>query len=123
MPVWFEKKNAIGLATLRLDGFIGLHADTTGGTVITKPFRFEGEQLQVNVDASAGSFSIEVLDEDGQPIPGFDESSAQVYHHVDDISFEPQWKGSDNLAPLIGQIIRLRFLLKEATLYAFRISG
>jgi hypothetical protein len=120
-PVLFERTSAIGLATLRLDGFIGLHADATGGTVTTKPFLLEGDHLQVNIDGRAGSFSIEVLDEKGQPVPGFNESSAQVYQNVDDIRFEPQWKGSDNFASLNGQIIHLKFKLNDATLYAFQI--
>ena len=121
-PVWFKSKSVIGLATLRLDGFIGLHADATGGTVTTKPFLLEGDHLQVNIDGSTGSFSIEVLDEDGRPVPGFDESSAQVYQNVDNIRLEPQWKGSNNLASLKGEIIHLKFKLNDATLYAFQIG-
>jgi hypothetical protein len=69
--VRFDRKHAIGLATLRLDGFVGLRAGETAGTIVTKPFRLEGQELMVNVDARDGQASVEVLDETGQPLPGY----------------------------------------------------
>jgi len=37
--VWFVRQGGIGLAWLRVDGFVALEADRQGGTVITKPFK------------------------------------------------------------------------------------
>ncbi|MEC9002279.1 MAG: hypothetical protein VX644_02825, partial [Planctomycetota bacterium] len=49
--VIFQRDHAIGLATLRLDGFVGLRAGNQPGIVITKPFKLIGDRLSVNVDA------------------------------------------------------------------------
>ena len=64
------REGRIGLAWLRLDGFVALEADHQGGTVITRPFELEGECLQLNVDASGnGDVRLELLDRAGNPIP------------------------------------------------------
>ena len=58
--------------TLRIDGFVSLHAPLVGGELLTKPITFAGSQLVVNVSTSAaGSVRVEIQTSDGQPIPGF----------------------------------------------------
>ncbi len=60
----------VGLATLRLDGFASLRAETAG-TVATKPFTFSGQRLETNADAVGGSIRLEILDCGGEPLEGF----------------------------------------------------
>mgnify|MGYP003308732034 FL=1 len=108
----------IGVATLRLDGFIYLEAGEKVGTVTTKPFRLEGKGLQVNV--AGEEFRVEVLDEKGEPLPGFSGARAPVFKNVDQLRLEPQWKGSP-LERLKGRIVRLKFHLKKAELYSFQV--
>ena len=63
---------AIGLARLRLDGFVSLDAGETEGFVITKPLLIEGRTLHVNVAAPGGEVRAEILDADGKKaFPGF----------------------------------------------------
>lgn len=50
---------AVGLATLRLDGFVSLDAGDGGGELTTEPFRFQEERIIVNADASGGSRTVE----------------------------------------------------------------
>jgi len=38
----------MGLATLRLDGFVSLRADEKQGVITTKPLKFEGNEMIVN---------------------------------------------------------------------------
>ncbi len=114
---------AIGLATLRLDGFVCLEAKDQPGTVETKPFQLEGSKLEGNVDAKAGEFQVEVLDAVGEPIPGFSGEGSTVYKSVDELRLRPQWRGQDNLAALKGKVVRLRFHLKNARLYAFQVKA
>lgn len=64
-----DVRHAIGLARLRLDGFVSLEA-TPEGAVTTKPFLFIGDTLILNADASQGSIRVEVLDEHQHVIPG-----------------------------------------------------
>ncbi len=61
----------IGLAKIRPDGFIALEAGEETGQVVTKPFQVDGDRLEVNVDAREGQLQIEILDEQGKPIPGY----------------------------------------------------
>jgi len=101
----------IGLAKLRLDGFVCLAAADKPGTVVTKPFRLEGDKLEVNVDAKAGSVRIELLDESGGAIPGFLLTSKGA----DKLRLTPKW----DMSKLKGRTVRLRFGLQNARLYAF----
>ena len=110
----------IGLATLRLDGFVCLEAREKLGTVVTKPFKLRGIRLRVNVKATDGELNVEVLDADGDPIKGFSGSHAKTYTGIDELRFEPPWAGQD-LSELVGEIIQLKFSLRNARLYAFQI--
>lgn len=112
----------VGLATLSLDRFICQQAESQLGTITTKPFKLDGDTLQVNVDAEGGRFHVEVLDADGKPIPGFTAGEAKVFGGVDELSLKPQWKGNTGLPELRGNTIRLKFYLLNAKLYAFQVT-
>ncbi|MBA7539232.1 hypothetical protein ES705_31511 [subsurface metagenome] len=112
----------LGLAKLRLDGFFYLEAKRKPGVVVTKPFKIEGNNLQVNVDAGKGKLRIEVLDAKGQPIPGFSGRDAKWFKGIDQLRFSPSWKGNPELASLKGQVVQIRFHLKNAKLYAFQVQ-
>jgi len=62
---------AIGLAKLRLDGFVSMDSDSNGGTLTTKPFRVSEAGLYVNADASKGELRVAIADASGAPIQGF----------------------------------------------------
>jgi len=117
-----SKGGRIGLATLPLDRFICQQAKGKLGTITTKPFKLQGDTLQVNVDAGKGRFYAEVLDADGKAIPGFTVNEAEVFSGVDELRLQPQWKNKD-LSALKGKTIRLKFYLKNAKLYAFQIRS
>jgi hypothetical protein len=116
----FPCQLAMGLATLRLDGFVCLEAKEEPGTVLTKPFKLEGTKLEVNVDAKQGQVLVEVLGDDGQPISGFSQSEAEA-QPVDEIRLRPRWREQRDLTSLKGKVVQLRFRLKNARLYAFQI--
>ena len=107
----------IGLAKLRLDGFICLEAKDKPGTVVTKPFKLEGKTLQVNVDARAGRIQVEILDDNGAPIPGFSGKDATDYQAVDELRFKPAWKDHQDLSALAGKVVKIRLRLRNARLY------
>ena len=112
----------LGLAKLRLDGFFSLEARESLGSVVTRPFKLDGNALQVNVDAIAGEIRVEVLNEEGKPIPGFSGKDAKKYRAVDELRLEPHWNDGADLSSLVGQVVRLRFHLAQAKLYAFQIK-
>ncbi len=121
--VWFVRQGGIGLAWLRLDGFVGLEAGEQAGTVITKPFELEGTHLQLNVDAGdSGIVRVEMLDSTGTPLPEFSGDLATSYRGVDELRLEPAWKNHADLSALKGQAVRLKIYLENARLYAFQIQ-
>ncbi|MCP4815177.1 MAG: hypothetical protein GY888_21930 [Planctomycetaceae bacterium] len=118
--VVFQRDHAIGLATLRRDGFVALRAGNQPGIVITKPFKLIGDRLSVNVDAGMGEIRVEVLDVHGQPIASYTGNNAPRASGVNDLTWQPRWKSVSNLAALRNQVIRLKFTLQNARLYAFQ---
>jgi hypothetical protein len=106
--------------TLRIDGFVSVHAPLAGGELITRPVRFAGNQLALNVSTSAaGSVRVEIQDSGGEPLPGFALADChEVYG--DDLERPVAWKGNADLAALAGQPVRLRFAVRDADLYSFR---
>ncbi len=72
-PYADPKVDGKGLAMLRPDGFVGIEADSyAAGQLTTHRFRQEsGGSLQVNVDAAAGELRYELLEDTGEPIPGY----------------------------------------------------
>jgi len=115
-----NNRGAIGLATLRPDGFV--HVEPVGGkaTLSTKPFRLTGDGLQVNADARNGSIRVAVLDADGRPIEGLTADRCRPLTK-DDLRQPVHWTGQQTLSSLTDRHIRLRFHLQgKAHLYAFQ---
>ncbi|MBA3482023.1 MAG: hypothetical protein H0T51_09430 [Pirellulales bacterium] len=120
-------KSHIGLATTRLDGFSAWEAGDEPGELVTQPFACTGDRLFVNADARQGSLTVTVLDEQGQPINGFDAGACKVVAS-DTLAKDSQtdgwvqWSNEAGLGRLQGRQIQLRFALQNARLYSFRIA-
>ena len=67
----------IGLATMRVDGFVSADADAGGGCVETRPLRLDGDQLYVNANAKGGRLAVEILDAKRKPLRGFEAKNAR----------------------------------------------
>jgi hypothetical protein len=118
-------ESAIGLATMRLDGFAAWEAADKVGQLVTRPFRCNGDRLFVNADSRGGSLGVEVLDERNSPIAGFEASACQSVS-ADTLAEKDsgwiRWSAEPDLSRLQGKQIRLRFALRNARLYSFRIA-
>lgn len=110
-----------GLATLRRDGFAGMDANERGGVLTTRPLRFKGRYLFVNVDAPDGELLAEVLDGDGNVIAPYEKSRCNPVK-ADSTLRQVSWRGVDDLASLSGKVVHLRFHLQNGRLYAFWVS-
>jgi hypothetical protein len=110
--------HAVGLATLRLDGFVSVDAGNEPGTLTTKPLVFIGDTLEINANAAGGSLTVEALDAQGQPIPGFSAADGTPIT-TDSVRHVVRWKDNPDCQLLQARPIRLRFHLKNARLYAF----
>jgi hypothetical protein len=125
--------------TLRIDGFVSLHAPFDGGELVTKPLIFDGGNLVINASTSAaGSIQVEVQDAKGNPVEGYSLADCPEIF-CDDVRHVVRWKkaaparggsasggeggaprASGDVRPLAGKAIRLRFALKDADLYSFQ---
>ncbi|MCM2374161.1 hypothetical protein [Aporhodopirellula aestuarii] len=110
-----------GIAKLRRDGFASMDAGTNGGTLTTKPVRFRGKRLFVNVDCPDGSLRVEVLDENSRPLEKFSAARCSALT-VDSTLSEVTWKGVNDLSSLTGTPVRFRFHLNNGRLYSFWVS-
>lgn len=113
------KKEVIstGLATLRRDGFASMSGS---GEVVTEILKYSGNYLFINA-AVRGSMTVELLDENGDVIPGFSAGECNVVK-TDGCKIMVSWKEHTDLRPLNGRNLKIRFQLEDADLYSFWIS-
>jgi hypothetical protein len=122
-----------GLATLRRDGFASMDHPSSpslvervqpspgSGALVTRPIRFSGRHLFVNVDAPDGELRVEVLDREGRLVPGYSVAQCAPVRG-DTTRAGVRWTGGSDLAALAGQAVRFRFHLTRGSLYAFWVS-
>jgi hypothetical protein len=117
---YFNKATRLRRFSLRMDGFVSIHADSQGGEMVTKPIVFSGKRLEMNFSTSAaGLIQVEIQDASGKPIPGFTlEDCPEIFG--DRIRQVVAWKQGNDLSKLAGKPVRLRFVLKDADLYAIQ---
>ncbi|MDB6094982.1 MAG: hypothetical protein JWM32_2544 [Verrucomicrobia bacterium] len=119
---WKGSSSMLRRYTLRLDGFVSASAPMSGGELVTKPFRFRGHELSLNCATSAaGSVRVEIQDMSGQPLPGFALSDCAMLFG-DTIGRTVRWAKGRDVSALAGQVIRLRFELKDADLYSYKFQ-
>ncbi|MCF7853412.1 MAG: hypothetical protein K9N51_01340 [Candidatus Pacebacteria bacterium] len=109
--------------SLRMDGFASVHASGRGGEFVTKPIRFDGSKLLLNFATSAaGSIRIEIQDAQGAPFDHFRlEEAPEIFG--DAVDQVVPWNEKADLCGLCSKPVRLRFVMKDADLYAFRFFG
>lgn len=117
-----DSAGCAGLATLRRDGFASMDAADKPGTLTTRPVRFRGSHLFVNLDAPQGELRVEVLDADQKPIAPLDR---QHCHPVRGNRTRQAvcWDGAQDLSSLAGKPVRFRFHLTAGSLYAFWVTS
>ncbi|MFO0820402.1 MAG: hypothetical protein U1A77_20820 [Pirellulales bacterium] len=104
--------------TLRIDGFASVHAKSREGELLTKPITFTGNELSLNVATSAaGMVQVEILDQEGRPIPGFTRDECDLIYG-DSLDRRVTWKGNASVAALRERVVSLRLTLREADVYS-----
>ena len=106
---------------LRRDGFVSARGAYTGGEFTTCPVVFKGNKLVLNVDTSAaGIVQVGILNADGSPIDGFAADKCDRIHTANEINRVVAWQRSSDVSKLAGRPIRVRFLVRDADVYAFQ---
>lgn len=105
---------------LRTDGFVSVNAPWAGGEMVTKPIVFSGRMLEINYRTSAAGFvRVEIQTAEGEPIPGYalDDCPEIIGDEIERIV---TWKQGPDVSRLAGQLVRLRFVMKDADLFALQ---
>ncbi len=113
--------SAIGLATMRKDGFASLDAGASVGTILTKTLTNATGPLHVNYQASVGgSLKVEVLDANNNVFPGYSQADC-VSLTGNSVDQTVSWQTHGELPP-IPSLVRLRFVLQNASVYSFMVG-
>ncbi len=119
----------------RLDGFVSLDAGEQTGTIITRTFVFEGDKLLLNV-AAKGTVKVAILNLPGMEISGYNIGLTNTPKkpvrgfglgdcdpiRADSVRHVATWKGDPDVGNLAGQVVRLRFEMQNAKLFAFKFE-
>ncbi|MEE2753216.1 MAG: hypothetical protein VX910_04470 [Candidatus Latescibacterota bacterium] len=107
---------------LRTDGFASVNASYSGGEMITKPFTFQGTELEINFRTGAsGSLQVELQEatETSSPSHLLAESDEFI---GDEIDRTVRWRSSASIQDFEGKPVRLRFLMKDADLFSLKFN-
>ncbi len=119
---WTGNSSELRRYTLRLDGFVSLHAPLAGGRLTTKPITFAGSRLSLNYATSAaGTVRVEIQDAAGQALPGYALADCEPLFG-DTVDRSVRWKGSSDVSALAGQAVRLVFEVSDGDLYAYQFQ-
>ena len=118
---WRGQSASLRRYTMRVDGFVSLNAPLSGGEMVTKPLSFKGRDLELNFSSSAaGSVRVEILHAQvDTAIEGFGLADC-VEILGDDLERKVRWEPGVDLSKLSGEAVRLRFVLHDADLFAYR---
>ena len=119
-----EMKVDVGMATLRVDGFVAMAGTDPPGRLLTRPFVLEGGRLTVNAECdrgAGGSIAVAVLDAESHPVPGLALEECRAVHG-DGLRLPVEWGSAGQLRRQRGKAVRLEFRLRHARLYSFQVT-
>jgi hypothetical protein len=122
-PVSKEKPAPLYRYVQRMDGFIAAEGSYSGGEMTTRPLRFTGKRLLLNIDTDAvGYAQVGFLDEQGKPIPGFSADEC-IYINGDFLDTPVEWiKRGTDLTSLQGKTVQIVFRMRGTKLYAMQFA-
>jgi hypothetical protein len=111
----------IGLAKMRLDGFVSVDArEVREGILVTRALITNGRTLELNVACGPkGYVEVEVTDADDNILDGFSRSDCNAFNG-DSVKTTMTWNGKTEIPQMDS--LRLRFFMRDASLYSFRVS-
>jgi hypothetical protein len=113
------KRIVLGLARWRLDGWVSLDAGAAEGvietTAVAVPPGTSALEINANV-APGGQVSVELIDAAGRVLPEYAAGEADALR-ADRLRHRVTWSGRTALPG--GDVLRLRFRLRQAALYSY----
>ncbi len=114
---------AIGLLTLRKDGFVALRSGIRGGELMTEPVEVLQPKLYLNALSFFGRVQIRVIENVSVP-NGYSFDECNGLERGDETDFEITWgKDRRDLSVFVGKKIRLQIKADNATsLFSYRFG-
>jgi hypothetical protein len=113
------KRITIALAKWRLDGYVSLDAGAGEGIVETTLIGDRDGALEINANAARGHLVVEVLGTDGKVVEGYAATDCLAIN-TDRLHHQVRW--AKHSAVPEGQPFRLRFRLRNASLYSYTLA-
>ena len=112
----------LGLAKMRLDGFVSVDAHKMReGVMITRALRTTSNKLELNVACNKdGYLDVEVTDVDENVLEGFSRKDCDTFTG-DSVKAIITWKGKTEIPH--QDYLRLRFFMRNASLYSFKFES
>jgi hypothetical protein len=107
---------SVGLAMLRRDGFASMDAGEKSGVLTTRPLKFSGRHLFVNVVAKDGELQVEALGADDKVLATSKPLTGNTTKR------RVEWNDGADLSALSGKPVRFRFHLTNGQLFAFWVT-
>jgi len=112
-------KAAIGLATLRIDGFCSMRAGAEGGWLITRRAGLREPAVFINARTRpGGEITAELLDRRNRVVPGFSHAECRPFTG-DAVRHELRWRGDRLPDERIAADTKIRFRLRDADLFSY----
>lgn len=114
---------AIGVATLRLDGFCSMRAGATEGWFISRREPAREPVVTINARTGADGYVVaELLDRKNRVLPGFSRRDCVVFKG-DSVRHELRWKTVSFAAGKAPTDYKIRFWLKNTDLFSYLPRG
>jgi hypothetical protein len=114
-----QSRGAIGLATLRLDGFCSMRAGRSEGWLISRREVIATPAVTINArTGKSGYVTAELLDRAGRVLPGFSRKDCLPFAG-DSVRAVLRWKTAAFPAKAENGDVRIRFFLRNADLYSY----
>lgn len=119
-------RRGIGLASIRLDGWVSLEAGRTEGLLVTHALSAEKPMaLEINADVYGGYLAVEVISavpgREHQPVPGYEAAKSRV-EKLDAVRHRIAWGERTVVAPVEGGKCHLRISVYQGSLFSYRWS-
>ncbi len=132
-PPW--SNGELGLAKLKKGRFVSMDAGEEEGWLLTKPMKLKGGTLHLNANAARGDILVEIREsvyhkiergeyqwdkQLGAPITGFSRHDCNVIT-TDSLDHVVTWRGNSDLSGIGDKEVMLKFTMRNAELYGFKV--
>lgn len=120
-----KSKSRVSRVVLKRDRIVGIEAGDETGHFCTRPLRFAGRNLTLNVEPTGpnAEMRVQLLSiEDDEPIDGYTFDACQPLT-ADDLDAPVKWRGKAAIdASVSSKLVRLHFRFRNMRIYAFQFS-